>query len=229
MSEDEPGQERSEFENERPSADQDGMQAIEEPDQVEVQGEEPEFPGAFAGEEPTDAEYTESGPTDAESHRGEPAEGGSIETESADVQARDVEPEKEETVEEAPVASALDIEGLPAPEPIVVRTVEALLFLAPDPLSPQELADAVAVEELGVIAALAELAETVCAGTQRHPSARARRRVHLRERSRDRGRRKATVQPPAGLGPHAGPGGDAWRLWPTCSRCRGRRSLASAA
>jgi segregation and condensation protein B len=55
--------------------------------------------------------------------------------------------------------SALDIEGLPEPEPWLVRTVEALLFLAPDPLTPQELADAAAVEELAVIAALAELAE----------------------------------------------------------------------
>ncbi len=87
------------------------------------------------------------------------------------MQARDVEPEGE-TVEEAPVASALDIEGLPAPEPIVVRTVEALLFLAPDPLSPQELADAAAVEELGVIAALAELAERYAPG---------RSGIHLRE------------------------------------------------
>jgi segregation and condensation protein B len=55
--------------------------------------------------------------------------------------------------------SALDIEGLPEPEPQLVRTVEALLFLAPDPLTPQELADAAAAQELAVIAALAELAE----------------------------------------------------------------------
>ncbi|HXC46308.1 MAG TPA: hypothetical protein VNU24_06850, partial [Solirubrobacteraceae bacterium] len=57
------------------------------------------------------------------------------------------------------IASALDMEGLPASDPQVVRTVEALLFLAPDPLSPQELADASETEELGVIAALAELGE----------------------------------------------------------------------
>jgi segregation and condensation protein B len=63
-----------------------------------------------------------------------------------------------------PAASALDIEGLPEPEPYVVRTVEALLFLAPDPLSPQELSDAAAVEELAVIAALAELAERYAPG-----------------------------------------------------------------
>ncbi len=63
-----------------------------------------------------------------------------------------------------PAASALDIEGLPDPEPHVVRTIEALLFLAPDPLSPQELADAAAVEELAVIAALVELAERYAPG-----------------------------------------------------------------
>ncbi len=71
-----------------------------------------------------------------------------------------------------PVASALDIEGLPEPEPQVVRTVEALLFLAPDPLSPQELSDAAATEELEVIAALAELAERYAPG---HSG------IHLRE------------------------------------------------
>ncbi len=68
--------------------------------------------------------------------------------------------------------SALDVEGLLEPEPAIVRTVEALLFLAPDPLSPQELADAAAVEELAVIAALAELAERYA------PS---RSGIHLRE------------------------------------------------
>jgi segregation and condensation protein B len=68
--------------------------------------------------------------------------------------------------------SALDIEGLPEPQPQLVRTVEALLFLAPDPLSPQELADAAAEEELAVIAALAELAERYAPG---HSG------IHLRE------------------------------------------------
>ncbi len=63
-----------------------------------------------------------------------------------------------------PAASALDIEGLPEPEPYIVRTIEALLFLAPDPLSPQELSDAAAVEELAVIAALVELAERYAPG-----------------------------------------------------------------
>ena len=63
-----------------------------------------------------------------------------------------------------PVASVLEIEGLPDPEPHIVRTVEALLFLAPDPLSPQDLSDAAAVEELAVIAALAELAERYAPG-----------------------------------------------------------------
>lgn len=68
--------------------------------------------------------------------------------------------------------SALDIEGLPEPQPQLVRTVEALLFLAPDPLSPQELSDAAATDELAVIAALAELAERYTPG---HSG------IHLRE------------------------------------------------
>jgi segregation and condensation protein B len=75
-------------------------------------------------------------------------------------------------VEGAAPVSALDIEGLPEPDPVTVRTVEALLFLAPDPLSPQELADAAATEELAVIAALAELAERYAPG---HSG------IHLRE------------------------------------------------
>jgi segregation and condensation protein B len=70
------------------------------------------------------------------------------------------------------IASALDIEGLPEPEPRLVRIVEALLFLASDPLSPQELADASEAEELSVIAALAELAERYAPG---HSG------IHLRE------------------------------------------------
>jgi segregation and condensation protein B len=68
--------------------------------------------------------------------------------------------------------SALDIEGLPEPDPHTVRTVEALLFLAPDPLSPRELSDAVACEELVAIAALAELAQRYAPG---HSG------IHLRE------------------------------------------------
>lgn len=71
-----------------------------------------------------------------------------------------------------PVASALDIEGLPDPDPEVVHAIEALLFLAPDPLSPQELADATQTEELRVIAGLVELAERYAPG---------RSGIHLRE------------------------------------------------
>lgn len=74
--------------------------------------------------------------------------------------------------ESDPLVSVLDIEGLPEPEPALVRTVEALLFLAPDPLSPQELSDAAEAEELDVIAALAELAERYAPG---------RSGIHLRE------------------------------------------------
>jgi segregation and condensation protein B len=83
--------------------------------------------------------------------------------------AQDVEHAEETDGEDAVAtaalaASALDIEGLPDPEPHIVRTIEALLFLASDPLSPQELSDAAAVEELAVIAALAELAERYAPG-----------------------------------------------------------------
>jgi segregation and condensation protein B len=76
------------------------------------------------------------------------------------------------TDEQTERRSALDIEGLPESDPVTVRTVEALLFLAPDPLSPQELSDAVATDELAVIAALAELAERYGPGTSG---------IHLRE------------------------------------------------
>ncbi|MGC2373624.1 MAG: SMC-Scp complex subunit ScpB [Solirubrobacteraceae bacterium] len=62
------------------------------------------------------------------------------------------------TEEQTERQSALDIEGLPEPDPVTVRIVEALIFLAPDPLSPRELSDAAVTEELAVIAALAELA-----------------------------------------------------------------------
>ncbi len=73
-------------------------------------------------------------------------------------------PEQESAVEDDTTTSVLDIDGLLEPDPRVVRTVEALLFLAPDPLSPQEIAEAAATEELGVIAALAQLAERYAPG-----------------------------------------------------------------
>jgi segregation and condensation protein B len=110
-----------------------------------------------------------------------------VESEQVSDSIQDAEPEGAEPVEDAAVedatvedatveggaaTSALDIEGLPAPDAQVVRTIEALLFLAPDPFSPQELADAAATEELGVIAALAELAERYAPG---------RSGIHLRE------------------------------------------------
>ncbi len=91
----------------------------------------------------------------------------------------------------------------------MVRVVEALLFLAPDPLSPQELADAAAAEELGVIAALAELAEQYAPG---------RSGIQLRElgggftfasdpETEDAARR--LFSRPRASRPHARPGGDA--------------------
>jgi segregation and condensation protein B len=85
-------------------------------------------------------------------------------TEPDDAQLEGVEPEDAEAVDAGAVVSALDIEELPDPDPTIVRTIEALLFLAPDPLSPQELADATQAEELGVIAGLVELAERYAPG-----------------------------------------------------------------
>jgi segregation and condensation protein B len=86
--------------------------------------------------------------------------------------SRGPEPEDAEPFEKTAVASALAVEGLPAPDPVLARIVEALLFLAPDPLSPQELAEAAAAEELAVIAALARLAERYAPGQSG---------IHLRE------------------------------------------------
>lgn len=45
------------------------------------------------------------------------------------------------------------------PADALIHTIEALLFLAPDPLSPQELADAAVAEEAEVVAALGVLAQ----------------------------------------------------------------------
>jgi segregation and condensation protein B len=98
--------------------------------------------------------------------------GTSQDAEFEDADLESTEAKGSETVEGPAAASALDIEGLPEPDPVTVRTVEALLFLAPDPLSPQELADAAAVEELVAIAALAALAERYAPG---HSG------IHLRE------------------------------------------------
>jgi segregation and condensation protein B len=82
-----------------------------------------------------------------------------------DVLATEEQTEEQQTGEQSSdQQSVLEIEGLPDPEPRLVRTIEALLFLAPDPLSPQELSDAAATEELAVIAALAELAERYAPG-----------------------------------------------------------------
>jgi segregation and condensation protein B len=54
----------------------------------------------------------------------------------------------------------------------LVCTIEALLFLAPDPLTPQELADAAAADEADVVAALAALARRHAPGVSG---------IHLRE------------------------------------------------
>lgn len=139
---DEPGQHEPALENQQESADQDGMSV------TDVESEQAQDLAENEGID--DAGVAEN--TEATSSEDAPG-----------------------TLAEDPgtfADSALDIEGLPEPEPALVRTVEALLFLAPDPLSPQELSDAAAAEELAVIAALAELAERYAPG---HSG------IHLRE------------------------------------------------
>lgn len=143
----EPGQEQPALEDQQPSADQDPVSVTDvESEQVNDPTHEEFEGGEFAHEvEPDDQ---------ADGEPNDQADGEGV------------------TAAAGPLASALDIEGLPEPEPQLVRTIEALLFLASDPLSPQELADAAATEELGVIAALAELAERYAPG---HSG------IHLRE------------------------------------------------
>ena len=121
-------------------------------------------------DQPASADQDSMSVTDVESEQADGlAEDGDIDGTDA------AEPTDATLSDEDPGTSAvsvLDIEGLPEPGPALVRTVEALLFLAPDPLSPQELSDAAATEELVVIAALAELAERYAPG---HSG------IHLRE------------------------------------------------
>jgi segregation and condensation protein B len=140
---DQPGRDEPALEDQRSSADQDGMSV------TDVESEQAE------GLAPEQAE--------------ELAEDGNVDDTDA---AEPTEAALSDEDPGTPAVSVLDIEGLPEPEPTLVRTVEALLFLAPDPLSPQELSDAAAAEELSVIAALAELAERYAPG---HSG------IHLRE------------------------------------------------
>jgi segregation and condensation protein B len=75
-------------------------------------------------------------------------------------------------VPDVPAASEGELDQIPEDVPSLARTVEALLFLSPDPLSPAELADAAQVGEGAVMAALAVLAEQYAPG---------RRGIALRE------------------------------------------------
>ncbi|HEX3391444.1 MAG TPA: SMC-Scp complex subunit ScpB [Solirubrobacteraceae bacterium] len=72
----------------------------------------------------------------------------------SDAHARDIEKDAEVADAEA-VADERPSEHTAA----LLHTIEALLFLAPDPLTPQELADAAAAEEAAVLAALGVLAQ----------------------------------------------------------------------
>ena len=107
------------------------------------------------------------------------------------------------------------------------RQVEALLFLAPEPVALDELADAVQAGEEAVREALDELRRRA-RGPRRRP-ARGRRRLGARLAPRRRGGRA----PPAGAAAHAARSRPRrprrWRSSATCSRSRAPRSPASAA
>ena len=114
------------------------------------------------------------------------------------------------TGEQEPSREAGDALGSEAGDtPSLERTIEALLFLAPDPLSEPELAEATEAGAEDVRAALAELAEQYAAGPARDHAARAGRRLDAGERPRGRGRRPAPVQPQAHRDAHPRAGGDA--------------------
>ena len=87
------------------------------------------------------------------------------------------------------------------------RQLEALLFLSPDPVAVDELADALRVEEDEVIAGLRALASR--ARGPRGRAARARRRLDARLAPRRRGGRAAAARAAAHARPHAGAGRDA--------------------
>jgi segregation and condensation protein B len=96
---------------------------------------------------------------------------------SASSQEGEPEATLEHTVEPG-LAAVPDVAGGSEPDlaaedvPSLARTVEALLFLSSDPLSPAELADAAQVGEGAALAALAVLAEQYAPG---------RRGIALRE------------------------------------------------
>ena len=108
------------------------------------------------------------------------------------------------------------------------RIVEALLFLAPEPVSVDDLADAAAAStRRRSLEALRELRDG--ARRPRRRAARDRRRLDARLAPGRRGGRAAAARPPAHAGAHARPRPRRWRSSPTCSRSRGRRWRASAA
>jgi hypothetical protein len=110
--------------------------------------------------------------------------------------------------------------GEQAETPGLARTVEALLFLSADPLSPAELAEAADVGEGAIMAALTLLGEQYAPG---------RRGIALRELGggwtlasvpeAEEAARRLFSRPPR---PRR------WRSSPTCSRSRDRRSRGSA-
>ena len=141
--------------------------------------------------------------------------------------------EPEHAVEDVPAeshtgAAAEAHAEVPEEAPRLARTVEALLFLSSDPLSPAELAEATEAGEGAVLAALALLAEQYAPG---------QRGIRLRElgggwtlasdpASEEAARRLFSRPRAATLSPAQA---ETSRSSPTCSPCRGRRTPASAA
>ena len=112
----------------------------------------------------------------------------------------------------------------------LARTLEALLFLAPDPVALEDLADATRrVRRTRSREALRRAAATALDGPRRR-AARGRRRLDARRRdpaAEDAARRLLAAPAHAAADPRAGR--DARRSSPTCSPSRGPRSRASAA
>ena len=78
----------------------------------------------------------------------------------------------------------------------LARTIEALLFLSPDPLTPAELADTARADELEVPAAVGRLAEQYAPGLRGIQLRELARRLYARQRPARGGGSAAAVQPP---------------------------------
>ena len=108
--------------------------------------------------------------------------------------------------------SSASLPGAPGSREGVVswleRTVEALLFLSPEPVTTAELAEACEASEAEIDRALDLLATALAEGAGRRP-ARGRRRPHARRRSRCRGGRAPAAREAEDPAADPGAGGDA--------------------